>query len=203
MNHKEYLNLLSEDLNIVFRNEQSTAAMPQREKEHYFRVKILIFHLHVDYLLSEIIKARFQLSLHSDKNQEAFEVNRMEFIEKLRIFHAINRDEGLFTALRILNNVRNDLSHNLIVDLAGQEDKIRNLDISIIRGGNIASLSVFEHLLFGTLTYINALAEYLYNSINGENLDWILSVNISRLENTTQIYPTISVIRREIIRQLV
>jgi len=124
MNYKEYLELLTKDLNIIFKNEPTTDTLSQREKEHYFRVKILIFHLHADYLLSEIIREKFQAHFNLRENKENFEVKDMEFIEKLRIFHTINFDEGIFTTLRILNKIRNNLSHNLIIDLIGQEKKL-------------------------------------------------------------------------------
>ena len=110
MNHKEYLELLAEDLNVIFRSEENKNSITQREREHYLRVEVLLFHLHADYLLSEIIREELQSSLILGENKKSFEVNEMGFIEKLRLIYTIKNGFGekLFTTLRILNKIRNN-----------------------------------------------------------------------------------------------
>ena len=196
MNHKEYLELLTEDLNTLFSKEQTSDSAPKRETEHSFRVKVLVFHLHADYLLSEIIKGKFQGNLSLTQNKENFNTNNMGFIEKLRIIYSTgNFEEGLFTTLRILNNVRNKLSHNLIIDLTEEEQRIRTLKISsIIVGEDISKITTLEHLLYGTLTDILILAEYLYQDVLGEELKWMLGVQIPRVGVAPEKYPILSVV---------
>ena len=107
-------------------------------------------------------------------------------MEKLRIIYATgNFDEGFFTSLRILNKVRNNLSHNLIINLSEEEDKIKQLNIigQIIREDRIRNLTTLEHLLFSTLGYINILAEYLHNNLKKEGLTHILAVRMPQRIN--------------------
>ena len=198
MNYKEYLELLSEDLNMIFRNEEEINSANQRAKGHNLRIRVLIFHLHADYLLSDIIKEEFQSSLTLNKNKESFDVDGMEFIEKLRIIYTTKRfGEGLFTALRILNKVRNNLSHNLKIDLIGEEQRIRTLDMSnIINILPLKDLTTLEYLLYSIIGYINILAEYLHHDVKGEKLDWTLSIRAPQMSTTTENHPIFSIINR-------
>jgi len=200
MKYKEYLELLAQDINMVFEREYTN----QRDKEHSFRVQILIFHLHADYLLSEIIKWMLQSKLSMLGNRNSFNLERIGFMEKLKISYATgNFDEDFFTALRILNKVRNSLSHNLIINLNKEEDEIRKLKLigPIIREECIKNITILEHLLFSTFGYINILAEYLHNNLKKEGLTHIMSVMMPQrinIPNTPDVNerPVLSVVER-------
>lgn len=190
MNHKEYLELLVEDLNIMFRNEPMGSSATQREKEHYLRIKVLTLHLHIDYLLTNIIKEKF-------KNEGISKIK--EFYKKLEIVYATGDfDGGFSTALKILNKIRNSLSHNLIINLNEEESRIRTLNISIVQTLKMSNLSNSEHLFYSIIRYINVLADYLYKNIRGEISNWVLSIRAPQFGMTTELYPLISMIERPV-----
>ena len=112
MKHDEYLKILIKDLNFITDKNASV------EAEHVFRLKVLILHLHTDFLLTEIIEHIKNNSLIRGKNKEFWNMDGREFAEKLRIVYATgNFDENFLETLRKLNNIRNNLSHKLLSDI--------------------------------------------------------------------------------------
>ncbi|MEI7719567.1 MAG: hypothetical protein WCI72_06875, partial [archaeon] len=63
MNYKEYLELFAEDFNLIFNSVQKGSTVSKRAKEHLLRIQVMTFHLHVDYLLNEIIKNKFATNM--------------------------------------------------------------------------------------------------------------------------------------------
>jgi|SRR3989344_4472117 len=193
MNHKEYLELLTEDLNILFREEKTNDAS-QKEKEHSFRVQILIFHLHVDYLLTEIIKEKF-------KNEGISEIK--EFLRKLKIVYGTGDfDEGFLTSFDTLNKVRNKLVHNLRAKIQDEEKKIRSLKVSpaLVSWEDLRNLTPLEHLLYSSIGYLNILAEYLYEKVKGDKPRWFLSFQMPEKERG---YIITSIIERPDLKNMI
>lgn len=196
MIYKEYLELFAEDFNLLFNSMRKSSPLSQREKEHLLRMQVVTFHLHVDYLLNEIIKNKFAEKLSSNENKKNFDSKDMEFMEKLRlVFSTGEFSEDLFNTFRLLNNVRNRLSHNLLVESEKEEKRIKSLKMpDVIPKQDVYSLSTIEHLFYSSIGYINILAEYLHRSIFSEKLAYTLNIKVPT-PNTNQV-PIVSVIER-------
>lgn len=196
MNYKEYLELFAEDFNLIFNNVQKGSRASKREKEHLLRLQVMTFHLHVDYLLNEIIKNKFALSMGLNENKKNFDSKDMEFMEKLRLVYSLGKfNEDLFNTFRILNNVRNHLSHNLIVELDKEEKRIKSLKVpEVISKQERYGFLAIEHLFYSSIGCINSLAEYLHQNIFFEKLSYTLSIKVPQV-NTNQV-PIVSVVER-------
>ena len=196
MNYKEYLELFAEDFNLIFNSVQKSSQVTKRAKEHLLRMQVMTFHLHVDYLLNEIIKNKFATSMGLTENKKNFDSKDMEFMEKLRLVYSSGEfSEDLFNTFRILNNVRNHLSHNLIVELDKEEKRIKSLKIpEVISKQESYSLTAIEHLFYSSIGCINSLAEYLHRNIFSEKLLYTLNIRVPQV-NANQ-SPSVSVVER-------
>jgi hypothetical protein len=194
MNYKEYLELFAEDFNLIFNSVQKGST--KRAKEHLLRIQVMTFHLHVDYLLNEIIKNKFATKMSLSENKKNFDTKDMEFMEKLRLVCSGGEfSEDLFNTFRILNNVRNHLSHNLIVELDKEEGRIKSLKMpDVISKEELRGMSAIEHLFYSSIGCINSLAEYLHKNIFSEKL--LNTLNIVVPPANTNRVPVVSVVMR-------
>lgn len=175
--HKEYLGRLSNDLNYLFKE-----AGAGTDDNYKFRLDLLIIHLHMDNILTEIIKNKFEGKMSSMKNKKEFKMDGRDFMEKLRIVYATNDfDEGFFNAFRIVNNVRNKLLHNLVVDLDSEKNKIKTLKIlkSFKELPGAGNFTIKQMLVFGSITYLNSSIEYLYKDILKEVLEHKIGITVN------------------------
>lgn len=181
--HKEYLEKLCDDLNYLFKESGGDI-----DDGHKFRLDVLILHLHVDNVLTEIIKNKFKEKMSSGKNKESFDMGGRDFMEKLRIVYATGDfDEGFFNAFRIVNKVRNNLAHNLVINLDSEEGIIKTLEVlkSFRELSNTGNFTIKERLIFGSITYLNSSIEYLYKDILEENLEHKVGITVN-VEYTAQ-----------------
>ncbi len=176
MNYKEYLELFAEDLRLMYER----LAFSDSEGHKLFRLKVLILHLHADFLLTEIINSKFKQSFHSSINKNQW--NLQSFMEKLRIVYATGDfDEEFFNTLRNLNTIRNDLAHNLNLNIRGEVDRIKQMKINPIYKKMLGrKLAVIEHLVFACFGYINILAEYLWGTIRKEKLEYWIKIQATK-----------------------
>ncbi|MFH1238194.1 MAG: hypothetical protein V1491_02035 [archaeon] len=175
--HKEYLEKLCDDLNYLFKESGGDI-----DDGHKFRLDVLILHLHMDNVLTEIIKNKFGERMSSGQNKKAFNMGGKDFMEKLRIVYATGDfDEGFFNAFRIVNKVRNNLAHNLVVNLDSEEGKIKTLKIlkSFRELPNNGSITIKERLIFGSIHYLNSSVEYLYKNILEERLEHRVQITVN------------------------
>ncbi len=196
MNYKEYLELFTEDFNLIFVGAKPGLTKSKRVAEHLLRMQVMTFHLHVDFLLGEIIKNKFLSKLESTENKKIYDNKNLEFMEKLRLVYSTGFfDEDLFNTFRILNNVRNHLSHNLMVELYKEEKRIKSLKIpEVITKEEARSLTAIEHLFYSSIGCINNLAEYLHRDIFSERLS--SSLNIAMPPAGSGGIPAVSVVSR-------
>ncbi len=175
--HKEYLERLCDDLNYLFKESEGYA-----NDNHKLRLEVLIIHLHMDDILTEIIKNKFEEKLSSSENKKSFKMGGKGFMEKLRIVYATNDfDEGFFNAFRIINKVRNNLLHNLTINLDLEEDKIRTLEIlkSFKELPGAGNFTIREMLIFGSITSLKTSIEYLYKNILNEELVYKIGITVN------------------------
>jgi len=200
MDYKEYLELFAEDFNLIFNSIQKGAMVNKRAKEHLLRIQVMTFHLHVDYLLNEIIENKFSKEMGLNENKKSYDSRGMEFMEKLRLVYSTKEfSEDLFNTFRILNNVRNHLSHNLIVELDKEEKRIKSLKIpEVISRQETYSLTAIEHLFYSSIGCINSLAEYLHRDLFSEKLMHTLNIIMPRPKSN--IATIVSVVNRPIIK---
>lgn len=196
MNYKEYLELFAEDFNLIFNSVPRGSQITKRAKEHLLRTQVITFHLHIDYLLNEIIKNRFARKMALTENKKNYDTKDMEFMEKLRLVYSTEKfNEDLFNTFRILNNVRNHLSHNLIVELDKEEKRIKSLKMpDVIAKQESYGLTAIEHLFYSSIGCINSLAEYLHKDLFSEKLLYTLNIIVPKV-NMNQV-PFVSVIER-------
>lgn len=196
MNYKEYLELFAEDFNLIFNSGRKNSPVSKREKEHLLRIQVMAFHLHVDYLLNEIVTNKFAKKVTSNENKKSFDTKDMEFMDKLKLVYSTGEfSEDLFNTFRILNNVRNHLSHNLIVELDKEENRIKALKMpEAIPKQDVYGMTAIEHLFYSSIGYINSLAEYLHRDIFSEKL--LSTLNIKMPAAKTNQVPEVSVIER-------
>ena len=90
-------------------------------------------------------------------------------------------DEGFFNAFRIVNNVRNNLLHNLLIDLDSEKDKIKGLEIlkSFKELPNAGNFTIKEMLIFGSITYLNSSVEYLYKNVLETELEHKIQITVN------------------------
>ncbi|MEI7719241.1 MAG: hypothetical protein WCI72_05215, partial [archaeon] len=131
-----------------------------------------------------------------NENKKNFDSKDMEFMEKLRLVYSTGEfNEDLFNTFRILNNVRNHLSHNLIVELDKEEKRIKSLKIpEVISKQESYSFTAIEHLFYSSIGCINSLAEYLHKNIFSEKL--LYTLNIIMPQTNTNNFPTVFVVER-------
>lgn len=97
------------------------------KKENWpFRIKVLLFHLYIEYFLDKLIK---QSLFNPEK------MNSQSFYQKVKLLEALGvvKNVELADALYKINNVRNKFVHNLDENIAFKEStnlikKIPNLD---------------------------------------------------------------------------
>ena len=188
MKHTEYLEILIRDLNFIIDKESK---QEPKGLEHIFRLKVLILHLHTDFLLTEIIEHIKNNNFTRGKNKEFWNMDGKEFAEKLRIVYATGHfDEDFLETLRKLNNIRNNLSHKLLPDIKSLEDKIRSIKIEELIKQNLSKeLDPIEHLVMGCIGYINILAEYLWVNLKKEKIKsriYIPSLSEDKISFTIQ-----------------
>ncbi len=176
--HKEYLERLCDDLNYLFKKSESNIG-----DTHKFRLDVLIVHLNMDHILTEIIKNKFENRLSIKENKESFMMDGRDFMEKLRIVYSTGDfDEEFFNVFRIINKVRNKLAHKLSIDLNSERDRIKNLKIlksfEELPGAKV--LTIEQRLVFGSITYLNSSIEYLYKTLLNENIKHkiVIAVNV-------------------------
>jgi hypothetical protein len=179
MNYKEYLESFIEDLNLIYLGKLEFS---DPKGHNLFRLRVLMLHLHADHLLTEIISSKFKESfkLSSCKNQ--WDIKSNDFMEKLRIVYATGDfEEGFFNALKILNKIRNDLIHNLNLNINGEINRINQMEVNPTYKNLLGrELYPIEHLIFACLGYINVLAEYLWGTIRKEKLEYWIKMEVTK-----------------------
>lgn len=187
MNYSDYIKILRDDLNSLLPDTDQFM-----NPIHKFRLQILVIYLHVDYLISELCIAKYNKT-----ESEVYNFGGMGYKQKLDLVR-VDFDQDWYNTMEAIGYMRNDLAHQLDVDINTQERRIsimkieHSIDLVIQR----LQLKPIHHLVLASLGYINIIAEFLFNSIKHETLTDKVGVSIGKIEIAG--YPTIFTLYLEI-----